>query len=112
MILLDAHLSPELAPWIATQLRIECIHLRDLGLRDAEDETVFARARSMKAVVMTKDSDFVELVSRLGPPPQVIWLTCGNTSNASLRLLLRNLLPQAMMALGAGEPLAEIGLRQ
>lgn len=109
MIVLDAHLSPDLAPWICSDLGIECVHLRDLGLRDAEDEAVFARARSMNAVVMTKDSDFVDLVSRLGPPPRVIWLTCGNTSNASLRLLLRNLLPQAMAVLDTGEPLAEIG---
>jgi predicted nuclease of predicted toxin-antitoxin system len=38
--------------------------------------------------VMTKDSDFVDLVERLGSPPQVIWLTYGNTSNARLRHIL------------------------
>jgi predicted nuclease of predicted toxin-antitoxin system len=37
---------------------------------------------------MTKDSDFVDLVERLGPPPQIIWLTCGNTSNLRLREIL------------------------
>gem|GEM_PF-3164312 len=26
---------------------------------------------------MTKDSDFVDLVCRLGTPPQIIWLTLG-----------------------------------
>ncbi|MEH1826540.1 MAG: DUF5615 family PIN-like protein [Nostoc sp.] len=34
---------------------------------------------------MTKDSDFAELVDRFGTPPQVIWLTCGNTSNDRLK---------------------------
>jgi hypothetical protein len=31
---------------------------------------------------MTKDRDFVEMLQRLGPPPKVAWVTCGNTSNA------------------------------
>ncbi|MDF5718318.1 MAG: DUF5615 family PIN-like protein [Rhizonema sp. NSF051] len=30
--------------------------------------------------MITKDSDFVDLVDRLGTPPQIIWLTCGDTS--------------------------------
>lgn len=30
-------------------------------------------------------SDFVDLVVILGAPRQVLWLTCGNTSNASLK---------------------------
>ena len=58
---------------------------------------------------MTKDSDFVLLQDRLGTPPQVLWLTCGNTSNARLRQLLHNLLPTALALLRAGEDLVEIG---
>ena len=37
---------------------------------------------------MTKDSDFVLLLDKLGAPPQVIWVTCGNTSNARLKEVL------------------------
>jgi len=57
---------------------------------------------------MTKDSDFAELVNRYGAPPQVIWLTCGNTSNARLKQILTKTLPQAIALLDAGEPLVEI----
>jgi len=57
----------------------------DLGLRDAEDKESFEAARQEKAVVMTKDSDFVLLLDKLGAPPQVIWVTCGNTSNVRLK---------------------------
>jgi predicted nuclease of predicted toxin-antitoxin system len=57
---------------------------------------------------MTKDSDFVMLLEELGPPPQNIWLTCGNTSNARLRQILANALPQALMLLESGEALVEI----
>ena len=54
--------------------------LRDLGLRDAEDEEIFQAAKAAGAVVLTKDADFRHLLDRFGPPPQVLWLTRGNTS--------------------------------
>lgn len=57
---------------------------------------------------MTKDSDFVDLVDRLGVPPQIIWLTCGNTSNARLREILSLTLPEALEILSSGERLVEI----
>jgi len=87
MIWVDAHLSPALAKWIAEELRHQSV--RDVGLRHAKDKDIFAAARQVKAIVLTKDADFAEMVERLGPPPAVIWLTCGNTSNAALRVLLR-----------------------
>lgn len=57
---------------------------------------------------MSKDEDFRLLVERLGPPPQVLWVTCGNTSNARLREILKKSLPAAMELLQRGEPLVEI----
>lgn len=59
--------------------------------------------------VITKDSDFVALVERLGPPPQIVWLTIGNTSNAALRELFAKTWPAAAELLKNGEPLIEIG---
>ena len=58
---------------------------------------------------MTKDSDFVHLLERHGAPPQVVWLTCGNTSEAALRAVLELAWPAATALLMAGEPLVEIG---
>ncbi|TRU59266.1 MAG: hypothetical protein EWV90_17415 [Microcystis aeruginosa Ma_QC_Ch_20071001_M135] len=107
-IWVDAHLSPAIATWITSTFGIEAIALRDLGLRDAEDTEIFEAAKAQKAVVMTKDSDFVDLVERLGSPPQIIWLTCGNTSNAKLREILSETLPRALELFAAGETLVEI----
>jgi predicted nuclease of predicted toxin-antitoxin system len=107
-IWVDAHLSPAIATWITNTFEIEAIALRDLGLRDAEDVDIFAAAQAQGAIVLTKDSDFVDLVERLGPPPQIIWLTCGNTSNAKLREILSKTLPKALELLAAGEALVEI----
>ena len=108
-ISLDAQLSSAVATWLATTFNIDAISIRDLGFRDAQDAPMFAAAKAAGAVFMTKDADFVELVERLGPPPQVVWLRCGNTSNAALRRLLSAEWPQTMARLATGEALVEIG---
>lgn len=107
-IWIDAQLSPAIADWITANFLVQGVALRTLGLRDAEDRQIFAAGQQAGVVVMTKDSDFVELVRRLGAPPQVIWLTCGNTSNARLKQILTQTLSQAILLLQAGEPLVEI----
>ncbi len=107
-IWVDAQLSPAIAIWIASNFSVSALALRELGLRDADDETIFQAAKQANAVVMTKDQDFVLLQERFGVPPQIIWLTCGNTSNAHLKRVLQSALPQAFQLLDAGEPLVEI----
>ncbi len=57
---------------------------------------------------MTKDQDFVGLVERHGPPPQILWVTAGNTSNTRLKELFANTLVQALQLIRQGEPLVEI----
>jgi predicted nuclease of predicted toxin-antitoxin system len=76
----DAQLSPALAPWITQQFGIDAYSVKWLGYRDATDPVIFQAAREAGAVVMTKDSDFLRLLERYGPPPQVLWVTLGNTS--------------------------------
>lgn len=49
-----------------------------------------------------------DLVCRLGIPPQIIWLTCGNVTNRNLRRILSSTLPQALEKLQAGEIIIEI----
>ncbi len=86
----------------------EAIAIRDLGLRDSEDLEIFNAAPAEDAIVLTKDRDFFDLLGRLGPPPKIIWLTCGNTSNAALQLILSTTLPDAVELLDAGESIVEI----
>ena len=105
---IDAQLSPALAGWIVKNFGIKAIAVRDLGLREAKDEEIFQAARKADAIVMTKDADFTHLLSRLGPPPRVLWVTCGNTSEAHLRRILSTAFPQAVQLFSSGEPLVEI----
>jgi predicted nuclease of predicted toxin-antitoxin system len=46
-------------------------------------------------VVMSKDSDLALLLERFGPTPQILWVMCGNTSNARVRDVLFKSFPEA-----------------
>jgi predicted nuclease of predicted toxin-antitoxin system len=105
---IDAQLSPALAHWISETFGVVAHAVRDLGLREARDLVIFHAAREAGAVVMSKDSDFVLLLEQFGPPPQVLWVTCGNTSNARMREILLKSFPEAIARLEQGEPLVEI----
>jgi predicted nuclease of predicted toxin-antitoxin system len=108
-IWLNAHLSPAIAAWITATFGIAAIAVRDLGLRESEDPEIFEAAKAAgEIVVMTKDRDFIELVEQYGSPPQVIWLTCGNTSNDRLKEILIATLPNAIELLRSGESIVEI----
>jgi predicted nuclease of predicted toxin-antitoxin system len=82
-IWIDAQLSPAIAQWLTATQAVEASALRELGLRDAEDSRIFFAARHQGAIVMSKDRDFVDLVLKHGPPPQIIWITCGLEREAS-----------------------------
>jgi predicted nuclease of predicted toxin-antitoxin system len=106
---IDAQISPAMAPWLRMRFDLDATPVGDLGLREAEDERIFRAAKDAAAVVMTKDSDFITLLDRLGPPPQVVWLRSGNTSNARLKQILTHAMPVALELLRSGESLVEIG---
>ncbi len=63
---LDAQLPPALAPWLTHTFGVEAYSAAYLGLRDAEDEVIFQAARQADAIIISKDSDFLERLVRLG----------------------------------------------
>lgn len=107
-IWVDAQLPPTLANWLTDNFDLGAAALREIELRDAQDIEIFEAARTVEAVIMTKDSDFIDMVCRLGSPPQVLWLTCGNVTNRNLRRLLTATLPDALERLRQGEAIVEI----
>lgn len=107
-IWLDAQLPPKLAEWIKREIATEALAVRDLGLRNANDRTIFDAARDANAILISKDSDFIEMVLRNGPPPKLIWLTCGNLSNSALQALLQSKLRDAISVLERGDSIVEI----
>lgn len=98
-----------MAHWISQSFAVEAATVKEVGLRDADDGEIFSAARRQSAIVMTKDRDFVVLLERHGPPPSIIWITCGNTSNTYLKKILTLTLPSALFLIQQGERLIEIG---
>jgi len=106
---LDAHLDPTLTPWLGSTFNVTAVTLKEIGLRDAEDEQLFAAARRFgKIVIVTKDEDFPILVRRLGPPPQIVWLRFGNMRTVKMRSLLSMTFAEVLRHLGNGYSLVEV----
>jgi predicted nuclease of predicted toxin-antitoxin system len=108
VVWIDAQLPPALAHWIDAEYGLSAVHVQDLGLLRAGDAEIFERARAQGAVVVTKDIDFVHLLQRQGPPPQVVWITAGNLTKARLRELVTAHWANTLDLLDRGEPLVEI----
>lgn len=107
-IWVDAQLSPLIAQWLSSTYGVQAIAVRDLRLRDARDRDIFLSAREAQAIILTKDRDMADIVTELGSPPQILWLTCGNTSNAKLKSILTKAWPAAESLLKAREKIVEV----
>jgi len=102
-IWVDAHISPRLASWINEKIPYEAYSLRRIGLRDANNREIYEAARSADAVIISKDSNFLDLIGKYGSPPRLIYLRCGNTTNQRLREILGVHLQNAMQQPSEGE---------
>ncbi len=87
-LLFDQNLSPRLTRLLG-DLYPGSIHVREVGLREAEDSTIWEYAKQNNFVVISKDSDFQARSLLYGNPPKFIWLRAGNCSVRSIEELLR-----------------------
>jgi predicted nuclease of predicted toxin-antitoxin system len=106
---IDAQLPPSLAHSLQLIFSVEARHVVELGLVGAKDEEIYRAAAKAGSIVVTKDSDFVRILERLGPPPQVLWITMGNVGNTELWRVLEAQWPRVRELFESGEPLVEIG---
>ena len=106
--LIDAQLPPALATWLQ-QAGHEAAHVRDVGLREAEDAAIWDHAMQTGAVLITKDEDFVARATHAaGKPPVVVWLRVGNTTNRALLAWMEARLPAVLELLNQGNRLVEV----
>lgn len=105
---IDAQLPPSLAPWLTATFGVEAYSVAYLGYREAEDEVIFQAARAPGAVVIFKDADFLERLVRLGPPPRLLYVTCGNASKARMVDIFGQTFAEAHRLLSSSEPVVEI----
>jgi predicted nuclease of predicted toxin-antitoxin system len=75
--LVDNQLPPALARFIAEDLRVEALHVVDVGLRDGTDDEIWVYASENDFVLFSKDDDFVTLYSKT-PSARLLWVRIGN----------------------------------
>ena len=89
-ILLDANISWKLVN-ILKPIFGECSHVDSIGLHvPAEDIDIWNYALENGYIIITKDTDFVDLLKINGFPPKVVLLRTGNNSTQALAELLIN----------------------
>ena len=66
-------------------------HVMFEGLDEAIDEDVWSFAKKFGYTIVTKDSDFNDMVILRGVPPKVVWIQRGNCKVESIvELLFQN----------------------
>jgi predicted nuclease of predicted toxin-antitoxin system len=100
----DAQLSPALGRWLGEQ-GFPATAVREIGLRESDDGSIWNFAVSGGWTVITKDED---LAVRCIGDPAAVWLRLGNCTNRFLFAWIKPFLPEIERRLNAGEKLIEI----
>lgn len=87
-LLFDQNLSPRLSFALA-DIYADSVHIREVGLRDADDSAIWEYAQLNGFVIVSKDSDFQQRSLLYGSPPKFIWLRIGNCPTKAIEDLLR-----------------------
>lgn len=82
-LLLDENLSHRLVPHLQVAYP-GTSQVTLVGMGGADDLELWRFARESGYVLVTKDDDFLDLAAQHGPPPIVIRLVLGNSSNAQV----------------------------
>lgn len=87
-LLFDQNLSHRLV-WRLSDIYPESIHVREVGLHDADDLAIWQYASAHGYAIVSKDSDFQQRSLLHGAPPKFIWLRVGNCATNRIEDLLR-----------------------
>ena len=105
--LVDAQLPPALARWLGEH-GFSATAVRQVGLRDSDDGSIWNFAVEGSWIVVTKDEDFVARCTVEPNAPTVVWLRIGNCTNRVLFAWLELLLPGIVERLHRGEKVIEV----
>ena len=87
-LLFDENLSHQLVRLLA-DIFPQSLHVRDVGLKSADDPVVWQYAKENHLIIVSKDSDLHQRSFVLGHPPKLVWVRLGNCSTAEVEGLLR-----------------------
>lgn len=75
-LIVDAQLPPALARWLSER-GLPAAPVREAGLRDSDDGSIWNFAASGEWSVVTKDEDFVARCLSTRDAPGVVWIRRG-----------------------------------
>ena len=104
---MDHQLPVALAKFIAMQGH-QAEHVRDLGLKEADDRVIWQRASARSLVVVSKDEDFTFLAGVPGETGKLVWVRIGNCRKQVLLEAFRAQLPRIVSELEAGSQIVEL----
>lgn len=82
---MDTNLSPVLAKWMADYSNYKVKSSYTLSLHFETVISIYQKAKDHgNVIIISKDSDFSDIISRLGAPPKLINIKIGNCSNQKL----------------------------
>jgi predicted nuclease of predicted toxin-antitoxin system len=87
-LLFDENLSHKLVRLLADILP-DSTHVREVGLKAADDPVVWEYAKNNGLMIVSKDSDMHQRSFVFGQPPKVVWVRLGNCSTSDVERLLR-----------------------
>lgn len=105
--LVDAQLPPGLSGWLIENGHT-ATHFNDIFLTTAEDPEIWDHALKSGSIIITKDEDFSERISRTAGGPVVVWLRIGNATNRNLFRWLEPRWESVIQLLEDGNRLIEV----
>lgn len=87
-LLFDENLSHKLVQLLADVFP-NSVHVREVGLKAADDPVVWEYAKNNDLIIVSKDSDMHQRSFVFGYPPKVMWVRLGNCSTSDVETVLR-----------------------
>jgi predicted nuclease of predicted toxin-antitoxin system len=87
-LLFDENLLHQLVRLLA-DIFPQSVHVRDVGLKSAEDPVVWQYAKENRLIIVSKGSDLHRRSFVLGHPPKLVWVRLGNCSTTEVERLWR-----------------------
>jgi predicted nuclease of predicted toxin-antitoxin system len=88
-LLFDQNISTALVSRLS-DLFPESVHVKKLGMLEADDLAIWTYAAQNGFTIISKDSDFQQRSLLLGAPPKVVWLRVGNCPTNKIEKLIRD----------------------
>jgi len=102
----DEQLPVSLALWLRER-GLEAAHIRELGLKSSSDLEISLRVGAEGGVILTKDSDFLDIRLRQ-PNFQIVWIRVGNIATPRLLARLEAVWTEVAASLSDGDAVVEV----